>query len=117
MSLPTYHQIQLKSASLEDLEQLLNLEMNLKHPVVFNLKNLDLDQQRDVIGLIENFFTTQKRSYKYPYPVYLISDHEKSITLVPLLKDSKELPKLFENRESKMNVKESHLASRNKLLQ
>lgn len=117
MSLPIYQHINIKNASLEDIGNMLHQDINLKHPVVFNLKTLDLDQQREMIGLIENFFASNNISFKFPYPVYLISDHEISITKVPLVHEASELPKFYSQRESKMNVKESHLAGKNKLLQ
>lgn len=117
MSLPVYQHVNLKTASLEDLGHMLHADLNLKHPVVINLKSLDLDQQREMIGLIENYFSSNNLSYKFPYPIYLVSDHETSISKVPLVNDTKELPKFYTQRESKMNVKESHLAGKNKLLQ
>jgi hypothetical protein len=117
MSLPVYQHISIKSASLEDLGNMLHPDINLKHPVVFNLKSLDLDQQREMIGLIENYFSSNNISFKFPYPIYLVSDHEISITKVPLVHESNELPKFYTQRESKMNVKETHLAGKNKLLQ
>ncbi len=117
MSLPVYQHVNLKTASLEDLGHMLHADLNLKHPVVINLKSLDLDQQREMIGLIENYFSSNNLSYKFPYPIYLVSDHEASISKVPLVNDTKELPKFYTQRESKMNVKESHLAGKNKLLQ
>jgi hypothetical protein len=117
MSLPVYQHINLKSASLEDLSHILDPDLNLKHPVVINLKTMDMDQQREAIGLIENYFVSQNLSFKFPYPIYLVSDHETSITKVALVSETQNLPKFFTQRESKMNVKETHLAGKNKLLQ
>jgi hypothetical protein len=117
MNLPVYQHINLKSASLEDLGHLLHQDLNLKQPIVINLKNLDIDQQREVIGLIENYYAGQNISFNYPYPVYLLSHHEPSITKIALIQDLQELPKFYTQRESKMNVKESHLAGKNRLLQ
>lgn len=117
MSLPVYQHINLKTSSLEDLNAIMGHDLNLKHPVALNLKTLDLDQQRELIGLIENYFVSHNLSFKFPYPIYLISDHERSITKVPLVRKIEDLPKFFTQRESKMNVKESHLAGKNKLLQ
>lgn len=117
MNLPVYQHINIKTPSLEDLIPLLNSDMNLKHPIVMNVKTLDIDQQREIIGLIENYFVSNNLSYKFPYPVYILSDHEQSISKVSVVQDPKQLPKFFSQRESKMNVKESHLAGKNKLLQ
>lgn len=89
----------------------------MKHPVVMNLKLLDMDQQRELIGLIENFYVSHNISYKFPYPIYLMTDHEPTITKMPTVKLAEELPKFFTQKESKMNVKETHLVGKNRLLQ
>lgn len=117
MSLPVYQHINLKSSGIEELGHVLSPSMNLKHPVVINLKLMDKDQQREAVGLIENYFVSSNLSFKFPYPVYLICDHEPSISNMPIIKDQANLPKFFNQRDTKMNVKESHLAGRNKLLQ
>lgn len=117
MSLPVYQHLTLKSSSLEELNGLLAPEINLKHPVAINLKAIDRDQQREIIGLIENYFVSHNLSFKFPYPIYIVTDHETSIGQLPLVQDLKELPKFFTQRESKMNVKETHLIGKNKLLQ
>ncbi len=117
MSLPFYQVIALKTSSLEDLNDLLKRDMNLRHPVVLNLLALDLDSQREFIGLIENFFMSENISFKFPYGVYLVSVHEPSISLMPIAPSWEKLPKFFQQKEGRMNVKESHLAGRNKLQQ
>ena len=117
MSLPIYQHINVRIIQLEDLKNFLHRDMNMKHPIALNLKHLDFDQQREMIGLIENFFVTSGLSYKFPYPIYLIMDHEKTITQMPAVRTLEELPKFFSQKESKMNVKESHLINKNKLLQ
>lgn len=117
MSLPTYQHVNVKTIQLENLKNFLNSDMNNSHPVALNLKQLDLDQQREIVGLIENYFATNNHSFKYPYPVYLIMDQDKTITSMPSVRTIEELPKFFNQKESKMNVKESHLIGRNKLLQ
>ncbi len=117
MSLPVYQVIQVKSSSLEDLNEILKKDMNLRHPVVMNLLELDQDAQREFIGLIENFFVSENISFKFPYAVYLVSIHEPSISLMPVVPAMNKLPKFFQQKEGRMNVKESHLAGRNKMLQ
>lgn len=117
MSLPVYQVIQVKTSSLEDLNDILKKDMNLRHPVAINLLALDLDAQREFIGLIENYFMSENISFKFPYAVYLISVHEPSISLMPVISETSKLPKFYQQKEGRMNVKESHLADRNKLLQ
>lgn len=117
MSLPVYQNINLTSASLEHLASILNPEMNLKHPVVINMKTLTLDDQREAIGLIENHFVSQNLSFKFPYPLYIVTDHERSISRISLVNEPKELPRFYVQKETRMNVKEAHLAGKNKLIQ
>lgn len=117
MSLPIYQNITLKYYSFDDIKMILKPDLNLRHPVVFNLKALNLEDQREVIGLVENFFDSESISFKFPYPVYIVSDHEKSITNVPLISSPDLLPQFYSQKEGKMNVKESHIIGKNKLLQ
>lgn len=117
MDLPVYKNIIIESVQIDELNKLLEKEMNQFHPVVFSLKLLNLDQQREIIGLIENFFTINNISFKFPYPVYLVTDHEKSITRMPTAKKAEELPRFFATKSSKLNFKETQMVSRNKLLQ
>lgn len=117
MSLPTYHQILLTPATVDDLERFLAPGINLRTPQVFNLLALDPIQQRECIGLIENYFTAQELSFRFPYPVYLVTIHEASISRMPIVSGLSQLPRFFSQKEARMNVKEGHVAGKNRLLQ
>lgn len=117
MTLPVYQTIHIRSAALDDLQSVLSGELNLKHPLVLDMKTLTVDEQRELIGLIENHFVMVGISYKFPYPVYVITDHESTISGLPLVKTQDELPKFFQQKDGKTNIKEQHLIARNKLLQ
>jgi hypothetical protein len=117
MNLPFYHNYNLRSSSYDELNSILVPEVNLKHPVVINIKILELEQQREFIGLIENYFVSNNISFKFPYPIFVMTDHETTMTNLPLIKKPEDLPRFFIQREGKMNVKETHLANKNKLLQ
>lgn len=117
MSLPIWQQIHIRTSSLEDLNFVLSQNLNLKHPAVIVISTLNSDQQREIIGLVENHYFSNNISFKFPYPVYILTDHESSITTMPTVRDLKFLPQFFAQKESKMNVKEAHLVSKNKLLQ
>jgi hypothetical protein len=116
MALPIYHSIIIKDLHIEGLAGILDLQMNTKHPVVLNLGQLEFDQQREAIGLIENFFTTNNASFLFPYPIYLITDHESSITKMPTVKTTGQLPRFFMQKDSRINIKETHLLKKNSLL-
>lgn len=117
MNLPIYQHINIRSQAFEDLNQILTTEMNIKHPVVFNISALDADQQREFIGLIENYFTTKNVSFLFPYPMYIVTDHDSSISEMPIVNSVEELPQFYNQKEGKMNVKETHLIAKNKLIQ
>lgn len=117
MNLPIYQHINIRSQAFEDLNQILTPEMNSKHPVVFNIRALDSDQQREFIGLIENYFTTKNVSFLFPYPMYLVTDHDSSISEMPIVNSVEDLPQFYNQKEGKMNVKETHLIAKNKLIQ
>lgn len=117
MNIPFYHVFSPKSSSYEELNTLLTPQMNLRHPVVLSLKSLEFDVQREFIGLIENFFSLHNMNYNFPYPIYILTDHESSISNLSLIKELAELPSFYKKKEGKMNVKETHLLSKNKLLQ
>lgn len=117
MSLPFYHILTPKSSAYEDLAYILTEQINLKNPVVLNLKNLEFNVQREFIGLIENYFSSKNLAYNFPYPIYVLTDHESSISNISLIKDTNDLPIFYKKKEGKMNVKESHLLAKNKLLQ
>ena len=84
MSLPVYQHYNLKSSSLEDLEAFLKPDLNLRHPVVINLKIFTPDQQRDLVGLIENYYVSNNISYKFPYPIYVVTENESTISKMPV---------------------------------
>lgn len=117
MSLPVYHQIHFTSANIDDLEGHLKPELNLRYPVVFNLLELGIDEQRETIGLIENYFASANLSFLFPYPVFIVTLHEPSITHMRVVKDPSLLPRFFNQKEGRMNVKEGHVAGKNRLLQ
>lgn len=117
MNLPVYHFINLNASNIDDLESFIKPDLNFRTPCVLNLLELDADLQRETIGLIENTLTTQNSSFLYPYPIYLMTIHEPSITRMPVVGKMEELPKFFNQKESRLNVKESHILSKNRLLQ
>ena len=117
MNLPIYQQVTFRHYSIEELEGLLAPDLNVKHPVVLNLKGLEHDHQREYIGVIENYYDTNRISYKFPYAVYIVADHEPSITNMPLLSRLEDLPRFYLQKEAKVNSKENQLLSKNRLLQ
>jgi hypothetical protein len=117
MTLPIYHLIQLEADYFEKLQSILSPNLNTHQPIVFDAKKLDIDQQRELIGIVENYFSSNSLSHRFPYPIYILSDLEKSISRIILVKEKSSLPKFFNQKGANINIKESHYISRNELLQ
>lgn len=49
--------------------------------------------------------------------MYLVTDHDPSISEMPVVNSVEELPQFYNQKEGKMNVKETHLISKNRLQQ
>jgi hypothetical protein len=116
MNLPNYQLVQIKNSDLTQISELLNDENNLKRPVVYVVNSLNLDEQREVIGVIENWYDTNEISWRVPYPVYIISDLTEAVGHITVVSDKTKLPKFFNIKEGKITVKESQVLNRNKLL-
>jgi hypothetical protein len=117
MNLPIYQQIHIKNADLVQVSEQLYEDMNLHRPVVFVLSSLSIDEQREVIGILNNWFDTHQASWRYPYPVYIISTLTAAVSLIPVVSQLSDLPKFFHSKETKITVKESQILDRNRLLQ
>jgi hypothetical protein len=117
MNLPIYHQTILRSTDLDEVSHILSQDMNMRQPCAISLMELSMPDQLEIIGLVENYFTSNNISFLYPYPVYLITVHDPSVSRVPMVKSRSELPRFFAQRDNKTNVKELGMLSRNKLLQ
>ena len=117
MELPKYKNISITDFENTEIDHFLEKDINLHSPIALDVKKINFEQQRELIGLIENFFFQHNISYLFPYPVYLISDHDQTMTRMPLVKNTSELPRFFSHKETKINIKESSVLDKKKLLQ
>ncbi len=117
MNLPIYQIINVKSADLIEIAELLHEDLNLRRPVAFVLKTLSLDDQREVVGVVGNWYETHQASWRYPYPVYFVSDLAEAVGHIPIVNDTSALPRFFHQKDAKITVKESQMLDRNRLLQ
>lgn len=117
MNLPIYQIIHIKNADLIDMAAMLHVDMNLHRPVAFVLKTLSLDEQRELIGVIGNWFETHQASCGHPYPVYLVADVAEAVSVVPIVAELSRLPRFFQQKDNKVTVKEAQVLDRNHLLQ
>jgi len=117
MSLPSYKIFKIKGHNQQDFLEILNVEINLKQPIVIDVKGLDVDEQWNIIKLIDQYFIKHDISFKFPYPIYVLTIHEHGPSNIPLLKNEDELPIYFQKKETRINVKEMSILNKNKLLQ
>jgi hypothetical protein len=117
MILANYQIITLKNGSYEELNPYLSPELNLRHPVAFVINHLDKEIQREMIGLIENFFSTANLSFILPYPIYIVTHFNQSLSKISLVAKVEHLPKFFHLKDGKLNNKEIALAEKSKMLQ
>lgn len=117
MNLPIYLMVTVKSAQLEDVTEVLVNGMNQHRPVALLIDHLNRDDQREVIGLVENWFSEGLNSPRYPYPVYLVSELGEALGEVPVVATVKALPAFFRKKEGKPNVRETQLIARNRIMQ
>jgi hypothetical protein len=90
---------------------------NLKNAVLFDLLALSSDEQREFLGLVENFLNLKNQSFNFPYPVYFLSLQDQSISALNLIQSMNDLPKFYRPRDIKLSIKESQLLLKTKLLQ
>jgi len=117
MSFPIYKIIKIQESYFDQLHSIILHNSNQTQPIVFDTLSLDLDQQREFIGLIENFYLSHEISFKFPYPIYVITLHGNAISKISLIRSIGNLPNFFKDRELKLNVKESNALSKNNMLQ
>jgi hypothetical protein len=117
MNLPVYQHFKIGHFSQEELTEILSEDLNLSHPVAFDITEMPVADQKDFIYFLEHYFTTRNESFLFPYPVYLIGPINASNTKIPIVLSKKDLPKFYSKKETRMNIKESGLANKNKLIQ
>lgn len=112
MNLPIYQLVRVESTQLDDVVALLNPEMNLHRPVALILKHLSPELQREVTGLIENWFAENHVSWRFPYPVYLVADHGEGLGNLPVADDVARLPRFYNQKDQRATMKEVALLAR-----
>lgn len=117
MSLPVYRHISISFFSPEELKEILTDDINLRGPIAFDTSEMPELQQKEFVIFLEQFFISKNESFLFPYPIYIIGQIDPNLTKIPVVSAKKDLPKFFSKKESRMNLKESTLANKNKLIQ
>jgi hypothetical protein len=117
MNLPVYKFIKIKNNFQEEITSILSSDLNLKSPIVFNLNELTSEMCGQIVTLIETYFKVNNISLKFPYPVYVISKYTGLESEISIFQNEKDLPHFFSKKDSKINLKESQILLKTKLLQ
>jgi hypothetical protein len=117
MNLPVYKFIKLKNNFQDDINSIFKSDLNLKSPVVFNLSDLSYEITEQIVKFIETYFKVHNLSLRFPYPVYIISKYEWIESEISFFQNEKNLPHFFSKKDTKINIKESQLVLKTKLLQ
>jgi hypothetical protein len=117
MNLPVYKFIKLKNNFHDDINSIFKTDLNLKSPVVFNLSDLTYEITEQIVKFIETYFKVHNLSLRFPYPVYVISKYEWIVSEISFFQNEKDLPQFFSKKDTKINLKESQLVLKTKLLQ
>lgn len=117
MNLPIYQIINVRSSQIDDVMAVMHDDINLHRPVALVVKHLDRDQQREVIGLVSNWYAEGRSSPRFPYPIYIVAELAEAVGHIPVVSELAELPKFFSQKEAQTNVKESQIIKRTHLLQ
>lgn len=115
MKFPIYNEINIK----DDKEQnfsLITLKLDNKSaPLVFNITALEKSQAR-FLNLIEQFIIQKDLSPSFPYPIYVISDHENYKGNLRLIQSREHLPDFFKVSDRKPVNKEESIIKKNNMV-
>lgn len=117
MNLPIYQILHVKNADLVEMAAMLQEGLNLHRPVALVVKSLGPDEQRELVDVIGNWFQTHQASWRFPYPVYIVSDVPEAVSRIPIVAELGQLPRFFQQKDAKITVKEAQVIDRNYLLQ
>ena len=117
MQLPLFKKVSLNSENFEKYILTLGPDTNLRNPVLIDLDALTHEEQTLFFELLLPSITSKKLSFHFPYPIFIKTLLEFNSPDLLLIKNDSELPLFYQRKESKMNLKETQILMKNKLLQ
>jgi len=117
MALPFYKFITILENDLSNFEIILKNESNRKHPLVFDTSELDPENQRKIIGHIEDFYSKQNKSHRFPYPIYILTILSRNSSNLSLISSIKQLPHFYHFQNLKCSEAEKKMLKANDLIQ
>lgn len=114
----------LKKMTLQDLEsakkfiQNVHADINIRCPILIEIETLSMDDQKKFLSLFSTKVNEDhKLSLIFPYPIYIKSQLKQNDSALLIIQEESDLPKFFLKKEGKINLKESQILMKNKLLQ
>lgn len=118
MAFPVYPKNSLKISPESDLGLLINNEINLRFPVIIEFISSSFEEETKLIKHLQNRLNDLNVNPGFPYPIFAITTFEpnQSITFT-CLRSKNEIPRFFLQKDGRLNLKESNLLDKIKLLQ
>ena len=118
MAFPVYPKNSLKISSDSDLGLLINNEINLRFPVIIEFISSSQEEDTKLIQHLQKRLNDLNVNPGFPYPIYAITTSEPDQTITfTCLRSKNEIPKFFLQKDGRLNLKESNLLDKIKLLQ
>lgn len=118
MAFPVYPKSSLKISSDSDLGLLINNKINLRFPILIEFISTSFEEETKLIQHLQAHLDKLNINPAFPYPIFAITSFEpgQSITFT-CLRSKTELPRFFLQKDGRLNLKESNLLDKIKLLQ
>ena len=118
MTFPVYQKNSLRINQEADLDKLITKEINLYNPVIVEFKTTSKEEETKLIHLFQRHLEQLQINPRFPYAIYVITllEIERPLSFV-CLRSRDEIPKFFTQKDARLNLKESHLMDKIRLLQ
>jgi hypothetical protein len=118
MTFPVYQKNSIRINQEADLDRLITKEINLYNPVIVEFETTSKEEETKLIHLLQKHLEQLNLNPRFPYAIYVITQIEIEIPLSFVCQRSKgEIPKFFTQKDARLNLKESHLMDKIRLLQ
>ncbi len=116
MQLPIYKEIYIEKVDKNIIKRLVLSQPLGKAPLVFKVSHLENEESK-AISLIEEVLRESMISCLFPYPIFALSTMSGYKGEIKIISDLKNLPRYFDRKETKINVKGQSTLNKVKILQ
>jgi hypothetical protein len=116
MRIPIYQELILRNECLTELINIVEVNKVGHVPCYFLTHLISDNKLTQVLVELENALQQIGVSPRFPYPIYIISEHLDDHKFFPTARSVEDLPKHFFKKVKRPGVKESQILSRNTVL-